>query len=222
RALSQEALFIVTNAPNEHIRVRYLHMLPRQFNSDGMVSGRLVREGEVIGKVGNFFRRERGTTYHLHFDIQVPTKYGWVFVNPYMTLIASYERLIQARGRELQEPEIQEDVPTASIPLLPRPRPNLEEPTAAAKPTETAVKSAPDDLDTRMRRHERAVRLSPVKASLPADAGRRSGGMEYIGFGAGQLRPMGRGISRPSTRTGNIRRHVQSSYGQYQAHHDGF
>jgi hypothetical protein len=223
RAPNQEALYIVTNAANERIRFRYLHMLPRQFDADGMVSGRLVREGEVIGKVGNFFRRERATSYHLHFDIQVPTKYGWVFINPYMTLVASYERLIQARGRELKQQEIQEDVPTASIPLLPLPRPSPEAAAAmAAKPTEMAVKSAPQDIDSRTRRHERAVRLSPVKASLPADAGRRNGGMEHIFIGAGQLRPVGRGISRPSNRAGNIRRHVQSSYGQYQARHDGF
>src|SRR3954468_14343347 len=71
RAPRQEALYIVVNAPNERIRVRYLHMLPRQFDADGMLSGRHVREGEVIGKVGNFFKRERATTYHLHFDLQV-------------------------------------------------------------------------------------------------------------------------------------------------------
>ena len=70
----------------------------------------------MIGKVGNFFKRERATTYHLHFDLQVPTRYGWVFVNPYMTLVASYERLIQARGQEIKEQDIREDVPTASIP----------------------------------------------------------------------------------------------------------
>ena len=119
RAPRQEALYIVVNAPNERIRVRYLHMLPRQFDADGMLSGRLVREGEVIGKVGNFFKRERATTYHLHFDLQVPTRYGWVFVNPYMTLVASYERLIQARGQEIKEQDVREDVPTASIPIPP-------------------------------------------------------------------------------------------------------
>jgi murein DD-endopeptidase MepM/ murein hydrolase activator NlpD len=68
-----------------------------------MVSGRLVREGEIIGKVGNFLGGATATTYHLHFDLQVPTKYGWVFVNPYMTLVASYERLIEARGQEIKE-----------------------------------------------------------------------------------------------------------------------
>ena len=103
RAPRQEALYIVVNAPNERIRFRYLHMQPKQFDADGMVSGRLVREGEVIGKVGNFFKRERATTYHLHFDVQVPTKYGWVFVNPYMTLVAAYERLIRGRGQEISD-----------------------------------------------------------------------------------------------------------------------
>jgi len=148
RAPRQEALYIVVNAPNERIRVRYLHMLPRQFDADGMLSGRVVREGEVIGKVGNFFRRERATTYHLHFDLQVPTRYGWVFVNPYMTLVASYERLIQARGQEIKEQDIREDLPemakrldnhdvlssargavsaqeAQTLNLLPRPRPAL-------------------------------------------------------------------------------------------------
>src|SRR5262249_59842210 len=46
---------------------------------------------------------ERGTTYHLHFDMQIPTKLGWVFVNPYMTLVAAYEPLIGARGTEIKE-----------------------------------------------------------------------------------------------------------------------
>ena len=57
----------------------------------------------VEGKVGTFDRREFGTTYHLHFDTQVLTKYGWTFVNPYMTLVSAYERLIGARGQEIKE-----------------------------------------------------------------------------------------------------------------------
>jgi hypothetical protein len=226
RAPGQEALYVVANAPNERVRFRYLHMLPRQFDADGMVSGRFVREGEVIGKVGNFFRRERATSYHLHFDLQVPTRYGWVFVNPYMTLVASYERLIRGRGQEIKEPETQEDVPTASIPPMPAPRPTAEEPTVpAAKPTETAIKSAPEDIDSGLRRHERAVRLSPVKASLPTGLGGGNGGVERRGAGSGQqtgIRPMGRSLPHPGTRTWNIRRHVQPGYGQHQARHDGF
>jgi hypothetical protein len=95
------ALYIFANTTNERVRFRYLHMFPKHLDQDRIVSGRVVQEGEVIGKVGNFLRRERATTYHLHFDIQVPTKYGWVFVNPYMSLVAAYERTIQARGQEL-------------------------------------------------------------------------------------------------------------------------
>jgi hypothetical protein len=101
RAPGDITVNIVTNTANERVRFRYLHMYPKYLDQDGILSGRVVHEGEVIGKVGNFQRRERATTYHLHFDMQVPTKYGWVFVNPYMTLVAAYERAINARGREL-------------------------------------------------------------------------------------------------------------------------
>ena len=59
--------------------------------------------GEVIGKVANYDDYDNGTTYHLHFDAQVPTRNGWVLVNPYMTLVAAYERLIGARGREISD-----------------------------------------------------------------------------------------------------------------------
>jgi hypothetical protein len=69
----------------------------------GMVSGREVAEGEVLGAVGNYGRAPGGTTYHLHFDAQVPTRDGWVFVNPYMTLVAAYERLIGGRGAPVDD-----------------------------------------------------------------------------------------------------------------------
>jgi hypothetical protein len=103
RARKQEAVYLFINTPAMHVRVRYMHMNPNLLDADGIVSGKLVREGEVIGKVGNYNRTERGTTYHLHFDMQVPTKAGWVFVNPYMTLVAAYERLIGARGTEIKD-----------------------------------------------------------------------------------------------------------------------
>jgi hypothetical protein len=218
RAPTQEALYVVVNAPNERLRFRYLHMLPKQFNADGMVSGRLVHEGEVIGKVGNFFRRERATTYHLHFDMQVPTKYGWVFVNPYMTLVASYERLIRGRGQEIKE----EDLPTASIPAKPLPA-AAPVPPAAAKPTETAVESPPKETGTR--RDERVDESSPVKASLSVHAGSGRGGVERNGTRAGKqiiIRAVGRGLPRTGARAWHIRRHVHSGYGQYQTRHDGF
>jgi hypothetical protein len=190
RAPRQEALYIVVNAPNERIRVRYLHMLPRQFDADGMLSGRAVREGEVIGKVGNFFKRERATTYHLHFDLQVPTKYGWVFVNPYMTLVASYERLIQARGQEIKEQDIREDVhemaiekttvslsklPTVSdhkaqeLSLLPRPRPgSLPRANLANRRTTVARPALLFPLSPRFETGRRDARTGHHKVSFDA------------------------------------------------------
>src|SRR6266540_4179233 len=182
RSSNQEALYIVANAPNERVRFRYLHMLPKQFNADGLVSGRLVHEGEVIGKVGNFFRRERATTYHLHFDMQVPTKYGWMFVNPYMTLVAGYERLIRGRGQELRDEENLEDVPTASIrqPLTTAP---VTPEVAAAKSTETAVESPPEAMHSGIRHDER---VDPIKASLPGHVSGRHGGVERHGTRAGK------------------------------------
>lgn len=104
RSPKQEAAFLFVNTANEHIRFRYLHMSPRQMDADSLLSGRRVSEGEVIGEVGNFSMKANGTSYHLHFDVQVPTKQGWVFVNPYMTLVSAYERAIGARGSELADP----------------------------------------------------------------------------------------------------------------------
>ena len=98
RARKQEAVYLFINTPNTHMRVRYMHMNPNQLDADGIVSGKQVTEGELLGKVGNYNYKERGTTYHLHFDMQVPSRLGWVFVNPYMTLVTAYERLIGARG----------------------------------------------------------------------------------------------------------------------------
>jgi hypothetical protein len=103
RAPHQEGLVVVANAPGMHVRFRYLHMNPKAVDEDGWFSGRAVRQGEIIGKVSNFNGREGGTTYHLHFDVHVPTKDGWVLVNPYMTLVSAYERLIGGRGTEIQE-----------------------------------------------------------------------------------------------------------------------
>ena len=101
RRPKQEAAYLFVNSANEHIRFRYLHMMPRKMDEDNLLSGRRVHEGEVIGQIGNLHKREGGTSYHLHFDIQVPTTDGWVFVNPYMTLVAAYERLIGGRGEEI-------------------------------------------------------------------------------------------------------------------------
>ena len=106
RSPRQEAAYLFVNSANEHIRFRYLHMSPRKMDADNLLSGRRVHEGEVIGEVSNFSMKEAGTSYHVHFDVQVPTKYGWVFVNPYMTLVTAYERLIGERGTEFADPSV--------------------------------------------------------------------------------------------------------------------
>jgi hypothetical protein len=237
RAPGQEALYIVVNAPNERMRFRYLHMLPKQMDADGMVSGRLVHEGDVLGKAGNFFRHERATTYHLHFDVQVPTKYGWVFVNPYMTLVAAYERLIHGRGREIEReigPEGREDVPTGSIPAETVTPPAAEAPAiVAAKPTETGVESDPSSIvDPGMPRDERVDEPTSVTASVPAAGGgdgRDFGGnivsnLEPAGAGAGEqigVRPVGGELSPPGPRPWHIRRNLHAGNDQPQAGHGG-
>jgi murein DD-endopeptidase MepM/ murein hydrolase activator NlpD len=101
RSPKQQAATLQINSSNEHIRFRYMHMNPSVMDADGILNGRRVAEGEKIGVVSNYLDFPNGTSYHLHFDVQVFTRDGWIWVNPYTTLIASYERLIRARGREI-------------------------------------------------------------------------------------------------------------------------
>lgn len=120
-----EAFFLVTNAQGERLRFRHLHMHPRKLDDDDIFSGRIVKEGDRLGTIGNYNRRPGMTTTHLHFEIQVPTRDGYVRVNPYMTLVASYEHLIGARGSEVSRPSpIEADAKSA---------------TEAGKDSETAV-----------------------------------------------------------------------------------
>jgi len=70
-------------------------------DADGVLNGRRVEEGEKIGMVSNYMDHPNGTTRHLHFDVQVFTRDGWLWVNPYVTLVSAYERLIHGRGREI-------------------------------------------------------------------------------------------------------------------------
>jgi murein DD-endopeptidase MepM/ murein hydrolase activator NlpD len=100
RSPKQQAATLQINTGNEHIRFRYMHMNPSAMDADGILNGRTVAEGEKIGVVSNYLDFPNGTSYHLHFDVQVFTRDGWIWVNPYTTLIASYERLIRGRGRE--------------------------------------------------------------------------------------------------------------------------
>ncbi len=101
RSPKQQAATLQINTGNEHIRFRYMHMNPSTMDADGILSGRRVAEGEKIGVVSNYLDFPNGTSYHLHFDVQVFTRDGWIWVNPYTTLITSYERLIRGRGREI-------------------------------------------------------------------------------------------------------------------------
>ena len=101
RSLKQQAATLQINTRNEHIRFRYMHMNPSVMDADGILNGRHVGEGEKIGVVSNYLDHPNGTTRHLHFDVQVFTRDGWLWVNPYTTLISAYERLIRGRGREI-------------------------------------------------------------------------------------------------------------------------
>ena len=105
RSPKQQAATLQINTRNEHIRFRYMHMNPADMDTDGVLSGRRVEEGEKIGVVSNYLDYPNGTTRHLHFDVQVFTRDGWLWVNPYVTLISAYERLIRGRGREIR-PEL--------------------------------------------------------------------------------------------------------------------
>ncbi|WP_244423247.1 peptidoglycan DD-metalloendopeptidase family protein, partial [Bradyrhizobium sp. ORS 375] len=101
RSAKQQGAIIQVNTGTEHIRFRYMHMNPSAMDDDGLLNGRALREGEPIGVVSNYLDHPNGTTRHLHFDVQLFTRDGWIWVNPYTTLIAAYERLIGGRGREI-------------------------------------------------------------------------------------------------------------------------
>jgi murein DD-endopeptidase MepM/ murein hydrolase activator NlpD len=105
RSPKAQAAMLQINTRNEHIRFRYMHMNPASLDADGIVNGRHVEEGEKIGVVSNYLDRPNGTSRHLHFDVQVFTREGWLWVNPYVTLVLAYECLIRGRGREIG-PEI--------------------------------------------------------------------------------------------------------------------
>ncbi|TFV34590.1 M23 family peptidase [Bradyrhizobium frederickii] len=105
RGAKDQAATLQVNSRTEHIRFRYMHMNPHAMNADGVLSGRIVTEGEKIGVISNYLDHPAGTSLHLHFDAQVFTRDGWIWVSPYVTLVSAYERLIRARGREIG-PEI--------------------------------------------------------------------------------------------------------------------
>src|SRR5262249_60507554 len=64
RSQGQEALYLVVNAPGEHIRMRYLHMSPKQIDAEGMVSGRLLRQHKALAKLSTTFDPPPPPTNH--------------------------------------------------------------------------------------------------------------------------------------------------------------
>jgi len=103
RSPKQQAATLQINTGTEHIRFRYMHMNPSTMDADRLLNGRHVQEGETIGVVSNYLDHPNGTTRHLHFDVQVFTRDGWLWVNPYVTLISAYERFLGARGRPVSD-----------------------------------------------------------------------------------------------------------------------
>jgi len=168
RNTNQVAAYVVVNAADAHIRARYIHMHPKQMDADGLFSGKVVRQGDIIGKVGTFDEKERGTSYHLHFDMQVMTRDGWVWVNPYMTLVASYERLISARGTELPK----EEPPVAAAPAPPPPTATTEAQKPEQKPEQTATEpSKPvhvaEQKTEHKAEHKRVTEQKAARKKLP-------------------------------------------------------
>jgi hypothetical protein len=125
RSPKQQAVTLLVNTRNEHVRFRYMHMNPAQLDEDGVLNDRRVSEAEKIGVVSNYMDYPGGTTTHLHFDVQVFTRDGWLWVNPYVTLISAYEHLIGGRGREV-----------TSEPAAAQPKPQPQDPTHPEKPAE--------------------------------------------------------------------------------------
>jgi len=150
-------VYIVVDDKNNHVRFRYLHMNPKFLDADGLLNGRRVGRGEIIGKVADWGDYENGTSYHVHFNIQVFTSVGWVWVNPYMTLVSAYERLIGGRGTEILPGEPAPAIPDKP-PVILHSETNASAnsdavPSPPVKPDVSADK--PVEVEKRHRRHHR-------------------------------------------------------------------
>jgi len=146
--------YIVVNDANDHVRFRYLHMNPQMLDADGVLNGRQVSEGEIIGKVATWGDYERGTSYHIHFNIQVFTDVGWVWVNPYMTLVAAYERLIGGRGAEIPPGAPAPPVPDKP-PVILHPEPSATADATPLPPIRVEQKTKEPEKPTRRPRRTR-------------------------------------------------------------------
>lgn len=161
-------LYIDVNTKNDFVRFRYLHMNPKFMDADGWLSGRRVSEGEIIGKVATWGDYEKGTSYHIHFNIQVFTKVGWVWVNPYMTLVAAYERQIGGRGTEIKPGEPAPPIPV-KLPAIehqepvPVPPPAPGATASADNPSQAATKAAKKSEPEKAKHAEDSAKPKPHK-----------------------------------------------------------
>lgn len=155
------AAYLVLNNANEFVRFRYLHMNPDFMDQDGLLTGRQVSEGEIIGKVATWGDYESGTSYHLHFNMQVVTKLGWVWVNPYMSLVLAYEKMIKGRGTEVKEGDPLPPVPDKPPVIL---NPSIAGAAAAAangtaaQTEKSKVKTVIEKVRKKIRRYRRKPR----------------------------------------------------------------
>jgi len=173
RTAGNLAAYIVVNTRNSFVRFRYMHMNPNFMDRDGLVSGREVSEGEIIGKVATWGDFENGTSYHLHFNIQVFTKVGWVWVNPYMSLVLAYERQIGGRGTEIKPGDPVPPVPDKP-PVIANPQPVTVPPAAPEQPQENAARSTPEsDVSLPPEKPELTVELPEPKPVIVAPPKRK-------------------------------------------------
>jgi len=74
-----------------------------------------VTEGQTLGYISNDFGGTP-TTFHLHFEIKVPTEAAsYTHAPPYMSLVEAYARREAGRGEEV----IDDSISIASIPTIP-------------------------------------------------------------------------------------------------------
>ena len=89
--------YTVTLISEDGTEHRFLHMEPASLT---VQVGSAVARGERLGRVSNAFVGRDGqrvpTTVHLHYDIQMNLDGQNVFVPPYMSLVQSYESLLQS------------------------------------------------------------------------------------------------------------------------------
>lgn len=142
RTAGNLAAYVVVNTKDDFVRFRYLHMNPNFMDQDGLLSGREVNEGEIIGKVATWGDFEKGTSYHIHFNMQVFTKVGWVWVNPYMSLVLAYEWQIGGKGTEIKPGDPEPPVPDKP-PLIANPEPVPTPPPAPAETNASQATAAP-------------------------------------------------------------------------------